>query len=577
MHQANKYKQPSFLPMSLKEMQALGWKQLDILLITGDAYVDHPGFGSALIGRWLVDAGYKVGIISQPDWKDPQSVTMMGRPRLMAGITAGAMDSMVANYTANKKRRHQDAYTPGGEFGKRPNRASIIYTNLIKQNYPNLPVVLGGVEASLRRLVHYDYWSTSIRRSLLIDAKADYLLYGMAEVGIVQLAQALEQQKDITSILGMAYISLTMPSQKAVILPSYESISTDKNQLMKAMIAAENNQSSPNPACLVQQHANRYLVVTPPPERLSTKMMDKIYALPFSRQAHPGYQKSIPALESVRHSITTHRGCFGGCSFCAIGAHQGKWIQSRSEASVLKEIDKLVNRSDFHGTITDVGGPSANMYGLSCQSRTGGCSRVSCLYPKRCQHLKVDHQDSINLLKKIKSKKQVKHVFVASGIRYDLALLDKRYLALLVNAGHVSGRLKVAPEHCDAQLLDLMRKPPASQFEQFVQHYRALCHQAGKHDGITAYFISDFPGSTIGKMQDAAKWARQLNLRVEQLQDFIPLPMTMAGVLFAVGKDPRSKEPLNINYQEKNRKQQRQALLEYAKSSGYLKHKKIKK
>lgn len=553
--------QPEFLPMTRLEMEQLGWKELDILLVAGDAYVDHPSFGPAVIGRYLIQAGYRVGIIAQPDWRHPSAVAVMGRPRLWAGVTAGAMDSMVANYTANKKLRRQDAYTPGGVYGKRPNRASIIYTNLLKQQFPKLPIVLGGIEASLRRLAHYDYWSHQIRRSILLDAKADYILYGMAELSARQLTEAIANQAPVNAIPGLVYASPTQPEAAVITVPGYEAINQDWSLLIEAALKDEANQNRKNSLTMVQPHGQRLVVVTPPRQPMTTGQLDAIYALPFQRRAHPSYQAPVPALQSVQHSIVTHRGCFGGCTFCALGAHQGKQIQSRSEASILNEVEQLVRRSDFRGTITDVGGPSANMYSLTCLAPDRDCARPSCLYPDRCRDLQVNQAASIRLLKKIKAIKQVKHVFVASGIRYDLALADKRYIQALVQQGHVSGRLKVAPEHHDDQVLRLMRKPSAVVFERFVKYYRETCREAGCHDGLTGYVISAFPGSDQESIIRTAQWANKLRLRIEQLQDFIPLPMTMAGVMYATGKNPWTRRHLHIPSHNRQRRAQRQTLL----------------
>ncbi len=562
MAQKHAVKQPEFLPMTLLEMRRLGWEELDILLITGDAYVDHPSFGVAVIGRWLVAAGYRVGIIAQPDWRSAESVAGLGRPLLWAGITAGAMDSMVANYTANKKLRRQDAYTPGSAYGKRPNRATIIYSNLIKQAFPGLPVVLGGIEASLRRLVHYDYWSDSIRRSVLFDAKADYLVYGMAERTVVALSQALEEGRPVAPIAGLAIIQKTLPRDKPyVILPSYEAIIADWRQLGQAALAEEAQRDWRKGKPLVQAHGQRYLVCNPPAQPLDTLSMDRLFGLPFQRQVHPHYHEKVAALEPVLHSIISHRGCFGGCTFCALGAHQGKAIQSRSVDSLIEEAKRLAARPDFHGTITDVGGPSANMWGLDCRAPHGACQRPSCLMPSPCRHLNIDQTPMLKVLARIQQLPKVKHVFVASGVRYDLALQDKAYLAGLVKGGHISGALKVAPEHSENNILALMGKPTSSVFEAFIASYRQFCRQFGQHDFITAYFISAFPGSDRQAMQQVAAFAKKWRLRVEQLQDFIPLPMTMAGIMYALGENPYTGHQIKVVKLDRERKTQRRTLL----------------
>jgi uncharacterized radical SAM protein YgiQ len=563
-------KQPKFLPMTREEMHSLGWRELDVLLVTGDAYVDHPSFGAAVIGRFLVSRGFRTGVISQPDWKHRrQDITLLGRPRLFAGVTAGAMDSLVANYTANKKLRRDDAYTPGNTYGRRPNRASLIYANLVQAAFPGLPVVLGGIEASMRRLAHYDYWEDRVRRSLLLDAKAEILVYGMGEHAAAEIARRLDRKEALAGIPGTAVVSPSQPDDPGlVLLPSFEAIGQDKPLFARAALDEERGRESHPGRVLVQPHAQRFVVVYPLAPLLSAAEMDEIYDLPYAREAHPSYAEPIPALEPVRHSIITHRGCFGGCSFCALGQHQGKLIQSRSAASVLAEARRLANRPDFHGTITDLGGPTANMFSLRCLRPQGPCGRPSCLHPNLCRHLETSHAAQLDLLSRVAAVPGVKHVFVASGIRYDLALCDPAYLEGLVAGGHVSGALKVAPEHADAKVLDLMRKPGWPAFERFVRAYQAA---GAKHSRpgaghgrpalLTAYFISSFPASSAEHMRQASAQARRLGLRVEQMQDFIPLPMTLAGVMYHTGLNPWTHEPLAVPRTHQERSQQRRTLL----------------
>ncbi|MBN1596628.1 YgiQ family radical SAM protein [candidate division FCPU426 bacterium] len=555
--------QPDFLPMSRSQMQTLGWEELDILLVSGDAFVDHPSFGTALIGRFLVHQGFRVGVVAQPDWKKPSSVTVLGRPRLFAGVTAGAMDSMVSNYTANRKLRRNDAYAPGGRYGLRPNRATLVYANLVKQAFPGLPVVLGGIEASLRRMVHYDYWEDKIRRSLLLDAKADILVYGMGEKPVLEIAKRLSRHASLDNIAQTVIVRSQVEIGRAVTLPSYEDILKDKNLLARAALIAESTHSAgASPAVpLLQPHGNRIAVIYPPAAPLTTAEMDALYALPFSRRAHPGYAEKIPALESVAASLVTHRGCFGGCSFCALGAHQGKIIQSRSQAAITREVRLLAQSASFRGTITDLGGPSANMYAMACLRPQGPCRRPSCLFPDICRHLQTSHRPQIALLQAVQKISGVKHALIASGIRCDLALQDPAYIRFLSAGKHISGALKIAPEHTQPQILKSMRKPGIHICEQFILAYKKQAQQLGQPGYLTAYFIASFPGSSAQDMQAARRFAKKYGLRVEQMQDFIPLPMTLAGIMYHTGRDPKTGKPLVVEKSHSARKQQRRVLL----------------
>ncbi len=548
--------------MSRAELDRLGWTDVDVLLVTGDAYVDHPAFGAALIGRVLVAHGFRVGIAAQPDWKDPNSVLAVGRPRLFAGVTAGAMDSLVANYTANKKLRRDDAYSPHGRHGLRPNRASLVYTSLVRHAFPGLPVVLGGIEASMRRLAHYDYWEDRVRRSLLVDAKADLLVYGMGERAVVEIAQRLRTGGELKGIPGTAGTLSAPPSGPGVrVLPDFEAVSSDPALFLHATLSAETAQFGPAPRVLAQAHGTRWVVVNPPQPPLTPAELDALYALPFARRAHPSTPGPVPALAPVANSVVTHRGCFGGCTFCALGLHQGKTIQSRSVRGVLNEVRRLSSHPDFHGTVTDLGGPTANMFGLGCGRTAGECARPSCLYPARCRYLNVDHGAQIDLLKRVKTVPGVKHAFVASGLRYDLCLEDPRYLRALIAGGHVSGTLKVAPEHVDPGVLRLMRKPGLEVFTRFLEAYRRECRAAGRSAHLTAYTISGFPGSDRRAMARISAYAAEHHLRVEQMQDFIPLPMTVAGAMYHAGLDPWTRRPLAVPKSPSERRAQRHALL----------------
>jgi uncharacterized radical SAM protein YgiQ len=554
--------QPLFLPMTRAELDLLGWDAVDVLLVTGDAYVDHPSFGAALIGRWLGDQGLRVGIIAQPDWRDPQSVAALGRPGLFAGITAGAMDSMVSNYTANKKLRRDDAYAPGGHYGLRPNRASVVYANLVKHAFPGLPIVLGGIEASLRRLAHYDYWDDHLRRSLLLDAKADILVYGMGERQVLEIARRLERNEALAGIAGTAVPCAQPPTDQPIRrLPSWEEIAADPKRLLRATLLSEAEQDWRAGRTLAQAHGDRWVVVFPPARPLATAELDALYALPFTRRSHPAYSEPIPALEPVLNSIVTHRGCFGGCTFCGLGAHQGKIIQSRSLESILAEARSFALRPTFHGTITDLGGPTANMYGLTCRRPAGECRRASCLFPTLCRQLETSHRAQLEALAKVRALPHVRHVFVASGIRYDLALVDPDYLSGLVAGGYVSGALKVAPEHTEPEILARMRKPRVEQFWEFVRRFREESRKAGQPGLLTAYFISAFPGSQQRDMLRLAAQAREQQLRMEQMQDFIPLPQTLAGAMYFSGVDYRTGRSLTIARELPERQAQRRALV----------------
>ena len=552
---------PPVLPMSRKEMLILGWKELDILLVSGDAYVDHPSFGIPLLGKWLAAHGFRVGIVAQPDWTNKEDILRMGRPRLFAGVSAGALDSMLAHYTAFRKKRSDDAYTPGGRAGARPNRAGVVYTNLVKQAFPGLPIVLGGIEASLRRITHYDFWTDKLRRSILVDAKADLLLYGMAERGILQFAELLDARQteaergkskfpplrlkteDLLGISGAAFLapgSASLQSHIAdpMVLASHEQIVADPKAMMTATLALEQHVHHANQTAL-QEVEGRTLVLTPP-EPLDAEGMDRLYSLPFTREAHPSYREPIPAADMIRFSITSHRGCAGGCSFCALAAHQGRSIRSRSARSILDETQAMTRHPKWAGSISDVGGPSANMWGAACADDPKRCQRSSCLYPDICQHFVVNQMQTIELLSQMRQLPKVKHVRIASGIRYDLALKDREYIRAIVRE-YVGGQLKIAPEHFSDHVLKLMRKPGQKAFEQFLKIFDEECRSAGKEQYVIPYLLTAFPGCTTQDMQYLSNWLHQRGWRPQQVQCFIPLPSTTAAAMYYAGIDPQGK------------------------------------
>jgi len=545
-------------------MQRRGWDELDVLFISGDAYVDHPAFGTPLVARLLEDAGYRVGIIAQPDWKDSDAFKLMGRPRLFAAISAGAMDSLVNHYTAAKKIRRDDAYTPGGLAGKRPNRAVIAYTAAVKGAFKGLPTVIGGIEASLRRLAHYDYWDDRVRRSILVDSKADLLLFGMAESALLELVARLNAGEDfntIRDIRGTAVIS-DQVSDGCITLPSFEEVKENPKAYNKAFKLACEQQNPFSAKGLIQQHAKRQLLINPPGLPLTEKELDRIYALPFTRLPHPDYTAKIPAYEQIKFSVTSHRGCFGGCAFCAITHHQGKTIQSRSEASILNEVDGLTEHPEFRGTLSDVGGPTANMYGLHCgnQAAEKVCRRDSCLYPTPCKNLQTDDRPAVRLLGKIRQRQKVKHVFVASGVRYDLLPFQPEYFDDLLQH-HVGGLLKVAPESTVDRVTDVMHKPGVKIFTDFLEKFRQRSTQLGLRQAIVPYLISGHPGCTLADMVEVALYLKRHRLQVEQVQDFTPTPGSLATCIYHTGSDPFSDAPIHIPNTAKEKRLQKALLL----------------
>ncbi len=554
----------AFLPTCRREMTLRGWEELDVLFITGDAYIDHPAFGTPLLARLLESQGYRVGILAQPDWKNPEVFREMGRPQLLAAISAGAMDSMVNHYTAAKKIRRNDAYTAGGIAGKRPNRAIIAYTAAVKGAFKALPTVIGGIEASLRRLAHYDYWDDKIRRSVLMDSKADLLIYGMAETALLEIVRRMNKGETIESlqdIRGTAFMANGCP-EEALVLPSYEEVFKDKETCNHAFKLASAQDNPFSAKLLTQPHGNRHVIVNPPALPLPEEELDELYSLPFTRTPHPGYSEAIPAFEQIRHSVTSHRGCFGGCAFCAITHHQGKTIQSRSERSILDEVDKITEQEGFRGTISDIGGPTANMYGLGCSNPEDqhNCKRSSCLYPSVCKNLNTDDHAAVRLLEKTRYHEKVKHVFVASGIRYDLLPFQSQYFDELLKH-HVSGLLKVAPESTIDRVTRIMRKPGAAIFTDFLERFRQRSSELGLRQAIVPYLISSHPGCSLEDMVDVALFLKRHRLEVEQVQDFTPTPGSLSSCIYHTGKDPFSGEPIHVPRTPKEKRLQKALLL----------------
>lgn len=550
------------IPMTREEMKARGWDQLDVILITGDAYVDHPSFGVAIIARVLEAKGFKVGVISQPNWKTPDEITRLGKPRLFFGITAGNVDSLVANYTASRKKRKRDDYTPGGFGGKRPDRATIVYSNLVRRVFKDVPIILGGIEASLRRFGHYDWWSNRVRKSVLVDSKVNLIAYGMAEKSIIKIAERLRNTGEIPKdISGTVYWSSKKPGS-GIELPSYDEISSDRFSYLQAFKILY-RETDPNSGRVIYQKQDTRYVIQNPPALSTTEELDWIYSLPYTREVHPyclerGYVK---ALETVKFSITSHRGCYGECNFCALTLHQGKYIVSRSEKSIIKEARRLTKEPDFKGVITDVGGPTANMYGYDCKKKHkyGACKDKRCLHPHVCSVLKVDHSRYLNLLRKLRNLKGVKHVFISSGIRYDLILADRKhgreFLRELVRY-HISGQLKIAPEHISPKVLRLMGKPGKDVLERFISEFERV--KENKKIYLIGYFIAAHPGSTVGDMKRLEKYViRKMGYRPQQVQIFTPTPATLSTAMYYTELDPETGEAIFVEKSEKRRKLQK--------------------
>ena len=548
----------AYLPTTKKELLLRGWDEVDVIIFSGDAYIDHPAFGAAVIGRVLEHAGYKVAIVPQPDWRgDHRDFTKLGRPRLFFAITAGSMDSMVNHYTAAKRLRSDDAYTPEGKAGMRPDYCTITYSNILRQLYPDVPIVIGGIEASMRRLTHYDYWSDKLMPSILVDSKADILVYGMGEKPLLAVAKSLEdaapQFRDIPQI---AYLTKNNPTPPYTTLhnttPHYTTLHSHEEAVKSKRVHAENfrlietESNKINAATIIQPVGDQYVVVNPPYPTMSTEELDAIYDLPFMYHPHPKYKnKHIPAYEMIRFSVCMHRGCFGACSFCTIAAHQGKQITSRSEESILQQIDKLKDLPDWKGYLSDLGGPSANMYGMHGKDMTlcEKCARPSCLYPAICKNLNQDFAPLLHIYKQVNKLPYIKKAFVGSGIRYDL--MSEEYGKELIE-NHVSGRLKVAPEHTSSEVLKLMRKPAWQEYEKFHHFFEKVNQEAGLRQQLIPYFISSHPGCTNKDMQQLAEQCKRLNYRPEQVQDFTPTPMTLATTMFYTGLNPYTMEKVYV-------------------------------
>lgn len=567
-----------YLPISRRDMSLRGWKQCDFVYVCGDAYVDHPSFGHAIISRLLESRGFKVGIIAQPDWKDAKSITVLGEPRLGFLVSAGNMDSMVNHYSVSKKRRSQDSFTPGGVMGKRPDYATVVYCNLIRSVYKKKPIIIGGIEASLRRLAHYDYWSNKLKHSILIDSQADLLSYGMGERSMVEIAEALDSGmdvKDITFVDGTVYKTGSLEHvYDALHLPDYDALAADKREYAKSFYIQYSNTDPFSGKRLTEKYKdNLYVVQNPPAKPLSQMEMDDIYALPYMRSYHPSYEEAggVPAIREVKFSLISNRGCFGGCSFCALTFHQGRIIQARSHESIVEEAKLLTKDPEFKGYIHDVGGPTANFRFPACEKQLtrGACPDRQCLFPKPCKNLRADHQDYIDLLRKLRDLPKVKKVFIRSGIRFDYLLADKnRYFLKELCKYHVSGQLKVAPEHVSDNVLTRMGKPENSVYRQFVKEYKQMNERLGMKQYLVPYLMSSHPGSTLKEAIELAEYLRDLGYMPEQVQDFYPTPSTISTCMYYTGLDPRTMEPVYVPVNPHEKAMQR-ALIQYRNPKNY--------
>ena len=562
----------NFLPITREEMKERGWDQVDFVYVSGDAYVDHPSFGHAIITRLLESRGYRVGIIAQPDWRKPESVQVFGEPRLGFLVSAGNMDSMVNHYSVSKKRRKTDAYTPGGEMGKRPDYACVVYGNLIRQTYKKTPIILGGIEASLRRMAHYDYWSDKLKRSVLLDSGADVISYGMGEHSIIELAEALDAGipvEDITYIAGTVVKTKSLDSiYDAEILPSFEDLKADKMNYARSFYTQYLNTDAFNGKRLVEPYSEHLYVVQNPPATPLTQMeMDDVYSLPYQRTYHPSYEAKggVPAIKEIKFSLISNRGCFGGCSFCALTFHQGRIVQVRSHESLIEEAKEITKDKDFKGYIHDVGGPTANFRHPSCkkQMEHGVCKTRQCLFPSPCKNLDADHRDYVSLLRKLRDIPKVKKVFIRSGIRFDYLLADKKqeFLRELCEY-HVSGQLKVAPEHVAGPVLSLMGKPEHKVYEEFTRQFYKMNEKIGKEQYLVPYLMSSHPGSTLKEAVELAEYCRDLGYMPEQVQDFYPTPSTLSTCMYYTGVDPRTMQKVYVPKSPHEKAMQR-ALIQY--------------
>ncbi len=580
MKSAGEYRkmEQKFLPLCREDMEARGWDQADFVYVIGDAYVDHPSFGHAIISRLLESRGYRVAILSQPDWKDDKSITVYGEPRLAFLVSAGNMDSMVNHYAVSGKRRAADAYTPGGVMGKRPDYAAVVYGNLIRRTYKHTPVILGGIEASLRRLAHYDYWSDRLKRSILLDSGADMISYGMGERSIVEIAEALEagiSVRDLTYIEGTVVRARSLDSvYDALVLPSFEEMQRDKREYAKSFYTQYCNTDPFSGRRLAEPYpGNVYVVQNPPAKPLTQMEMDDIYGLPFTRTFHPSYQAlgGVPAIEEVRFSLTGSRGCFGGCSFCALTFHQGRIVQSRSWESLLEEARQMTKEADFKGYIHDVGGPTANFRHPSCEKQWehGVCPKKQCLFPKPCKNLQADHREYVDILRALRELPGVKNVFIRSGIRFDYLIHDKDQTFLRELCGHhVSGQLKVAPEHVSDGVLELMGKPKNQVYQQFADRFVKMNRNLKKEQYLVPYLMSSHPGSSWKEAVELAEFCRDMGYMPEQVQDFYPTPSTISTCMYYTGLDPRTMKPVYVPKNPHEKAMQR-ALIQYRNPANY--------
>lgn len=563
----------------MEDMKKRGWTQADFVFVIGDAYVDHPSFGPAIISRLLERYGYKVCMIAQPDWKNDKSIDVFGRPRLGFLVCGGNMDSMVNHYSVSKKRRQKDAYSPGGEMGLRPDYATTVYCNLIRRTYKDVPIIIGGIEASLRRMAHYDYWSDKLKHSILVDSSADILSYGMGEHSMIEIAEALDSGidvKDITFVRGICYRTkdISGAPEDSIILPDYDSLSKDRLEYARSFYTQYINTDPYSAKTLVEGYGNRgYVVQNPPAYPLTQMEMDDVYDLPYMNNYHPIYEEAggIPAISEIKFSLTSNRGCFGGCSFCALTFHQGRIIQTRSHESLIKEAERMTHDPDFKGYIHDVGGPTANFRHKSCakQDKYGVCTNKQCLFPEPCRNLKVDHKDYVELLRKLEAVPGVKKVFIRSGIRFDYVMADSNdeFLKELCEK-HISGQLRVAPEHVSDNVLRMMGKPQNSVYEKFIDRYKRVNAKTGKQQYVVPYLMSSHPGSTLKEAVELAEYVRDIGYMPEQVQDFYPTPSTISTCMYYTGVDPRTMKPVYVPHNPHEKAMQK-ALMMYRKPENY--------
>ena len=563
----------------MEDMKKRGWTQADFVFVIGDAYVDHPSFGPAIISRLLERYGYKVCMIAQPDWKNDKSIDVFGRPRLGFLVCGGNMDSMVNHYSVSKKRRQKDAYSPGGQMGLRPDYATTVYCNLIRRTYKDVPIIIGGIEASLRRMAHYDYWSDKLKHSILVDSSADILSYGMGEHSMIEIAEALDSGidvKDITFVRGTCYRTKDISGvpEDSIILPDYDSLSKDRLEYARSFYTQYINTDPYSAKTLVEGYGNRgYVVQNPPAYPLTQMEMDDVYDLPYMNNYHPIYEEAggIPAISEIKFSLTSNRGCFGGCSFCALTFHQGRIIQTRSHESLIKEAERMTHDPDFKGYIHDVGGPTANFRHKSCakQDKYGVCTNKQCLFPEPCRNLKVDHKDYVELLRKLEAVPGVKKVFIRSGIRFDYVMADSNdeFLKELCEK-HISGQLRVAPEHVSDNVLRMMGKPQNSVYEKFIDRYKRVNAKTGKQQYVVPYLMSSHPGSTLKEAVELAEYVRDIGYMPEQVQDFYPTPSTISTCMYYTGVDPRTMKPVYVPHNPHEKAMQR-ALIQYRRPENY--------